>query len=60
MNRTALNMFSYGRLERSINNVARKVLSLGISRGNFVAVFVEDGDVQADQVHARAEDRKLS
>src|SRR5438132_12167839 len=39
---TVLNIVSYGRLERSINNVCHKVLSLGLARGTLVAVFIED------------------
>src|ERR1700674_2603747 len=33
---------SYARLEKQINNVARRAMSLGLSRGNVVAVSVAD------------------
>ena len=39
---TALNVVSYGRLARSINNVCRRVISTRLSAGNRVAVFIED------------------
>src|SRR5215471_9926941 len=37
-----LNLISYGRLERFINNIGRKALAMGIGRGNVVAILVAD------------------
>jgi len=51
---TALNIVSYGRLERSINNVCRKVLSFGLARGSLVAVFIDDDLLHAIVVLALA------
>src|SRR5947209_6577423 len=39
---TSLNIVSYGRMERYINNVARRVQSFGLNHGSVVAVNVED------------------
>jgi len=39
---SALNIMSYGRLERSIHSVCRKVLGLGFRRGNVIALFFDD------------------
>ena len=39
---TALNVVSYGRLERFIHNVSRKAVATGLSRGQIVAIFVMD------------------
>jgi acyl-coenzyme A synthetase/AMP-(fatty) acid ligase len=39
---TALNVISYARLERFINNIGRRALAAGIQRGNIVAITVKD------------------
>jgi acyl-CoA synthetase (AMP-forming)/AMP-acid ligase II len=39
---TDFNLVSYGRLERCVNNICRRILSLGITAGNRVAVFIDD------------------
>ena len=39
---TKFNIFSYGRLARSVNNVCRRIVSLDISPRSRVAVFIED------------------
>jgi acyl-coenzyme A synthetase/AMP-(fatty) acid ligase len=39
---TTLNVISYARLERFINNIARRALGAGICPGNIVAVLVKD------------------
>jgi len=39
---TELNLVSYGRLARSINNVCRRAIAANLSAGNRVAVFIED------------------
>src|SRR5260370_10091983 len=38
---------SYARLEKQINNVARRAMALGLSRGNIVALSVADMLVEA-------------
>jgi acyl-coenzyme A synthetase/AMP-(fatty) acid ligase len=44
---THFNVISYARLERSIHNICRKALALGLARGNIVAVFVNDQALHA-------------
>jgi acyl-CoA synthetase (AMP-forming)/AMP-acid ligase II len=44
---TPLNMVSYGRLEKLINNVAARAASLGLAQGNVVAVVIDDPIVHA-------------
>src|SRR5258708_6002506 len=39
---TKLDVISYGRLERFINNIGRQALAMGIARGNVVAIMVTD------------------
>jgi acyl-coenzyme A synthetase/AMP-(fatty) acid ligase len=39
---TKLNVISYGKLERFINNIGRQALSTGVVRGSVVAVLVAD------------------
>jgi acyl-coenzyme A synthetase/AMP-(fatty) acid ligase len=44
---TPLNIVSYGRLEKLINTMAARALSLGLARGNVVAVVLGDVIVHA-------------
>ena len=37
-----LNVISYGKLERFINNIGRQAMTSGVARGNIVAVMVAD------------------
>ena len=37
-----IGLMSYGRLERAIYNIGRQAKSLGLERGNTVAIFVQD------------------
>jgi acyl-CoA synthetase (AMP-forming)/AMP-acid ligase II len=39
---TALNVVSYGRLERFIHNIGRRALAHGLKRGDVVAIFMAD------------------
>ena len=39
---TDFNVVSYSRLEQFIHNVSRRAVSIGLSRGNTVAIFVQD------------------
>ena len=39
---TALNVISYARLERFINNIGRRALTTGIRPGDIVAIMVKD------------------
>jgi acyl-CoA synthetase (AMP-forming)/AMP-acid ligase II len=39
---TALNVLSYGRLERFIHNISRKAVSAGLTAGQTIAILAED------------------
>lgn len=39
---TGIGLISYGRLEQSIHNISRRVISLGLSPGNIVAIYIDD------------------
>src|SRR5215470_12400066 len=41
------NLISYARLERLINNASRMAVSSGLSRGNTVAILIDDAILNA-------------
>jgi long-chain acyl-CoA synthetase len=49
---TGISLVSYGRLVLSINNISAKLLALGISRGDIVALFVSDTILHAAMILA--------